>query len=231
MSNFQLKIIAILCMIVDHTTVVFSSYLSPEQYYIGRGIGRIAFPIFCFLIAEGYMYTRSFKRFAMRLALFAVLSEVPFNMMLSNKLWDVSEQNVFFTLLLGLFCLYVYDWLLDEGLGIYAILSVIAFMMIATLFKTDYNWFGIALIFIFYVTQEFALPLRLLSVAAYLCIGTTLLYLPQHNNIVLYDSYAVLLALIPIALYNDEIGYRAKLTKWIFYAIYPLHITFLCLIK
>jgi hypothetical protein len=218
-------------MIIDHTTVVFSSYLSPELYYIGRGIGRLAFPIFCFLIVEGYVYTRSIKRYAIGLALFAVLSEVPFDLMVSGKLWSLDDQNVFFTLLLGLLCLWVYDRLLDENLVIWAFISVIAFVLLAVVLKTDYSWFGVALIFILYVTQDFKLPLKLFLVVAYLCVGTTLLYLPQHNAIVLYDSYAALLALIPIALYNEELGYRGRMVKWIFYIVYPAHITILCLIR
>jgi hypothetical protein len=218
-------------MIVDHATAVLGSNLSPELYYIGRGIGRLAFPIFCFLIAECYVYTQSFKRYALGLAIFAALTEVPFDMMVTNDLWNLGHQNVFFTLLLGLLALYVYDWWMDKRLITPAVLSVGGFMLLAFLLKTDYSWYGVLLIFICYVTRECTLPIRLLSVAAYVCIGTTLLYLPQHSGMGLYISYAAVLALIPIALYNDEPGYRSKLVKWLFYIIYPLHITILCLIR
>ena len=117
MSAFALKIIAMVTMFIDH---LFASCIDPygvdvwnisrhivpgtgtTLYWIGRMIGRIAFPIFCFQIVEGVRYTKNWKRYMARLALLALISEIPFDLALKNFQIDMSSQNVFFTLLFGM---------------------------------------------------------------------------------------------------------------------------------
>ena len=101
-SANTLKIIAIVSMITDHVGFVFF----PHEL-IFRYIGRIAFPIYCFLLTEGFFHTRSIYRYLARMGLFAVLSEIPFNLGLYHVLiyrWNI---NVFFTLFLGLLVMYL----------------------------------------------------------------------------------------------------------------------------
>ena len=117
MSAFALKIIAMVTMFIDH---LFASCIDPygvdvwnisrhivpgtgtTLYWIGRMIGRIAFPIFCFQIVEGVRYTKNWKRYMARLALLALISEIPFDLALKNFQIDMSSQNVFLTLLFGM---------------------------------------------------------------------------------------------------------------------------------
>ena len=115
LSGSTLKLIAVISMLIDHIALV----LGPELefltaslltvggrditcYYIMRRIGRLAFPIFCFLITEGFAHTRNPKRYALRLLIFALLSEVPYNLMVGQTLFYTARQNIYFTLLLGL---------------------------------------------------------------------------------------------------------------------------------
>ena len=97
LTSFQLKWIAIFSMAVDHT----GALLFPEAMWM-RGIGRLAFPIFAFLLAEGYYHTHDVKRYLLRLWLFALISEIPYDLAFQGTLLESGSQNVFFTLGLSL---------------------------------------------------------------------------------------------------------------------------------
>ena len=102
MSSFVLKVIACLTMLIDHAAVVFRADISADAYWVMRGVGRLAFVIFCFFIVEGFIRTRSRGAYALRLGLFALLSEIPFDLMVYGRVMEMSGQNVYLTLLLGL---------------------------------------------------------------------------------------------------------------------------------
>jgi hypothetical protein len=130
-SGSTLKLIAIFTMLIDHTaatilektlmargmgllnttdTVALAQFYAENGliyaiYMIMRLIGRIAFPIFCFLLVQGFLHTRNVTKYAIRLALFAAISEIPFDLAFNNKILEYSHQNVFFTLLIGLLTL------------------------------------------------------------------------------------------------------------------------------
>ena len=92
MSGQSLKFIAIATMVIDHIGLA----LFPDEL-IWRYIGRISFPIFAFLIVEGFVHTSDFKKYIGRILLFAIISEIPFNLLVSGKVLDFTHQNVFFT--------------------------------------------------------------------------------------------------------------------------------------
>ena len=111
LSGSTLKLIAIITMLIDHIgAAVIARLLIAGQgsemlykiYYAMRAVGRVAFPIFCFLLVEGFFYTGSRKKYALRLFGFALLSEIPFDLAFSGKILEFGYQNVFFTLLIGL---------------------------------------------------------------------------------------------------------------------------------
>ena len=107
MTAFTLKLIAFLTMLIDHATaclvdVARIGNVSNTLYFTLRGIGRIAFPIFCFLIVEGAVHTKSKWRYALRILIFAFISEIPFDVALFGSFIKLSAQNVDFTLLIGL---------------------------------------------------------------------------------------------------------------------------------
>ena len=116
-NGSTLKWIAALSMLVDHFAVVFrrgsilagSPLLTSGQYYFLRGVGRLAFPIYAFLLAEGFFHTRSVEKYLLRLLLFGLISEIPFDLAFESAWLDMSYQNVFFTLFLGLLAVYLWD--------------------------------------------------------------------------------------------------------------------------
>lgn len=140
LDSFTLKIIALVTMIIDHTGAV----LFP-QYPILRIIGRISFPIFAFLAAEGFYHTRNVKKYMLRLAGFAVLSEVPFDIVFYGKFFEPAHQNIFFTLLLGVMLMYFYgsQYSLASKAG-----CVILLLLAGDFFRTDYGAWGILMIFV-----------------------------------------------------------------------------------
>ena len=122
-TGTTLKIIAIVAMFIDHFAAIFvqgyyysvSATAEPPQNVeiimtVMRAIGRFGFPIFAFLLVEGFTHTRSVKKYALNLGIFALISELPFNLGFMGVLFYPYYQNVFFTLLLGLLCL----WCISE---------------------------------------------------------------------------------------------------------------------
>ena len=105
LNSFTLKIIAIITMIIDHIGYVFLP-VGTAYYDIARAIGRISFPIFCFLIVQGFFHTRSHINYLIRLLIFALLSEIPFDLAFHKTLFYWNSQNVFITLALGLFAIF-----------------------------------------------------------------------------------------------------------------------------
>lgn len=216
MSVFALKILAILAMSLDHIAAVFLSPIN-MPYLLMRGFGRIAFPIFCFLIVEGYYHTRDVKKYMIRLAGFALVSEIPFDLCFYQKPIYWQHQNVFFTLALGLITIYAIDEIKKRFSTSYIKALVLQFAVIilamttAWFLSTDYSMLGILIIIAFYVGRG-----NIIQIAISICIVT--LYL--GNTFQLYS----LLALIPIYLYN---GKKGPSMRYVFYVFYPAHMLIL----
>ena len=227
LSGSTLKLIALTVMAVDHFAASILYYnillpaapLSPDMpqwdiyrlYEAMRFVGRIAWPIFAFLMVEGFFYTSSRKRYALRLLAFAALSEIPFDLALGDSLWDFSHQNIFFTLLIG-FCVL---WVMERVKGMPGFLflqtaAVFAGCLIAWLLHTDYDWRGVILIVVLYIFR----PNRFLMTAAG-CVS------------LLWEAPACL-AFIPINLYNGKRGFSMK---YFFYLFYPVHLLVLGLLR
>ena len=140
-----LKLIACLSMFIDHLgAVCFSGMMG------FRIIGRLAFPIYCFLLVEGAVHTRNMKKYILRMGIFALISEVPFDLAFYHRLVYTGHQNVFFTLGLGLLAI----WFLEHPIEqldipdvLYKLLVIIAAGLIAEFFNTDYGFTGIAVIY------------------------------------------------------------------------------------
>jgi len=127
-TSFYIKVVAIVTMFIDHVGAVIlerqlvdpsKALVSGSAYYyklysvyrVMRCIGRIAFPLFIFLLVQGFIHTRNRLKYALRLGLFCLISEVPFDMAFKNSYFDLSYQSVFFTLLLGFLFMCVADFI------------------------------------------------------------------------------------------------------------------------
>ena len=224
MNGFALKLIAVVTMLIDHVTAV----LIPEGtlwYMIGRSIGRLAFPIFCFLLVEGLLHTKNVKKYLIRLGIFALLSEIPFDLAFSNKTMNMAflyQQNIFFTLFIGLAVIYAMS-IIEKKYANNMILSnlfdslvVIAGCAISILLLTDYQYLGILLIVAFYLFRgnKIVLTIAVFIVTAFL--GNPLEGLGT-------------ISMLFIWLYNGKRG--PQFNKYIFYAFYPVHILSIYLIS
>lgn len=207
LNTFILKIIAIISMLIDHIGAVFF----PEVAVL-RMIGRMAFPIFAYLLVEGFCYTHDVKKYMMRLGIFALISEVPFDLAFYGTSFTDVHQNVFFTLFIGLVTLYCY-WKVSGTVSKSAVL--IAGMLIAEFLCTDYSSMGIAIIIFFYLFRE-QVFVKLIIVA--------LINIFLMGGIQLYAVFG----LVPVALHNREQGPKIK---WLFYGFYPAHLLVLGLIN
>lgn len=211
LSSFYLKLIAVAAMLVDHVGML----MFPEQIAF-RLIGRISFPIYCFLIVEGFYHTSNIRKYITRLAVFAVISEIPFNYLVSGTLIDIKHQNVFFTLLIGLLTIYGINIICNE---LYKSLLLVAGALAAILFMTDYSFYGVILIYIFYKMREKRLLACALNGIMSFLVGTI--------------QGVASLAAIPILLYNGKKGpdfANSKMWKYAFYAVYPIHMIMLYII-
>lgn len=222
MTGSNLKIIAILSMFIDHVGAV----LFPE-IIVFRVIGRIAFPVFAFLLVQGYHHTGDLRRYFLRLTSFALISEVPFDLAFFDEPLYMGHQNIFFTLALGLAAIYLFDRMKEKNMS----LSWLLFFMIAIIseyLRLDYGILGMITILLFHMHYEKRIP-GIWKVAVlhifYGLLGSGLFFgaFIFRNSI---QAFAVL-AMPVIALYNGEKGISLK---YVFYSFYPLHLAVLAII-
>lgn len=239
-SQEDLKLIACVTMLIDHVgaTVVLKLYLSGQTiggsrqavywvYILMRMIGRIAFPIYCFLLAEGAHYTKNPKKYAMRLAIGAVLSELPFDFAFWGG-WTWEHQSVMLTMLLGFLVL---EAMAKCDHKLLQIIVMLPFALAAEWLQTDYGGAGVLLIALFGLTRE--LPYRwLLQLAGMVLIIYTLIPSWFHiGGIRIPLEMFALIALIPIVLYSGRKATSSKAVQWGFYLFYPVHLMVLCLLQ
>lgn len=258
-SGFDLKLIAVMSMFIDHFAAVVLWSIINASYGIGgimqvqdglmdrvllwvannrefvwtiyevfRLIGRIAFPIYCFLIVEGFAHTKNVGKYALRLGIFALVSEIPFDLAFNDTWWDLSYNNVFFTLVIGLLVIWGISYVLkfykawmekklDKFLGsLFAIgagvILVAGGSYIAEyMLCTDYGAAGVVTIVVMYLLRQvpwfgFAMGVMTLTI---MCSSTEIV---------------ALLGLVPLFRYTGE---RGTNIKYFFYAFYPVHLLLL----
>ncbi len=224
LSGSALKMIAIITMLIDHTAAVLLSIYPPAMtplFYMGgkgysvyricRDVGRVAFPIFCFLLAEGFIHTRNRVRYGRNLFLFALISEIPWNFMFSDT-WTYVKQNVFFTLFLGYLGICAFEYFRKTPWM--QLLSLLALLLAAVKLNADYGWKGYIFVLLIYLLRN--------EKAAQAVVGSCWLS---------YEWKACF-AFLSINMYNGERGFiRGKASKYLFYAFYPVHIAVLVIIR
>lgn len=234
MTSFILKIIAMATMVVDHFGDVYFKQISWMNL-----IGRIAFPIFAFQISEGYLHTKNLKKYFLRLFLFALVSQLPF--MLFYSLYintpDKITLNIFFTLLAGLLAIFLYDKIHHLPLNISKIpkanlvftqflsfFAVICLGALAQVLHFDYGFFGIAIIFLFYLFRENKIAMSFSFITACL-LKYGIPYISSGFNpwYIVLTAFTIL-PIIFICFYNKKQG---KKVKYLLYLFYPVHLLIL----
>ena len=224
LSGSALKMIAIITMLIDHSAEILLRLYAPalrplfylngqviSTYRLCRDIGRCAFPIFCFLLVEGFLHTGNRRKYGRNLLIFALLSEIPWNFMFANT-WHYAKQNVFFTLFLGYlaFCAIEYFWE-DRWKQMLCLLALFGLSFIV---NADYGWRGFIFLLIMYLLRN--------EKASQAIVGSCWLA---------YEWKACF-AFISINMYNGKRGFiKGKAAKYFFYLFYPLHITVLVILR
>lgn len=234
LSGSALKMIAVVTMIIDHIGMIF--FLGPAStsstyyaiYYILRLIGRISFPLFAFLVAEGITHTKNIYKYLLRMLIFAIICEIPFDLVIEGSLFDFSSSNIFFTFtfsiapvaamrLVGKFAIKSKAEFIKKYAHITAfIVATFACLILAEASGAIYSYYGVALVLVFYIFKNNR-PFDLVAAAL-------VLFAFGRLTIELYS----LLALPIIFFYNGERGFiNTKVKQYIFYAIYPVHLVVL----
>ena len=226
LSGSALKLLAIIIMAIDHTAhVVLSRWLPAMQplfvignteyslYRICRDIGRSAFPIFCFLLIEGFLHTSNRFRYGRNLFLFALLSEIPFNCVFQvNSIWDAAHQNVFFTLFFGYLAMCAWEYFENRPLLQGSCLT--ALCVLSYHFRADYGIRGFLFILLLYFLRHEKLAQTLMG------------------SFFLYWEWKACFAFLSLNMYNGKRGFiRGKFGKYFFYIFYPLHLVVLEIIR
>ena len=219
-NAFSIKVLACLFMLTDH----IGWQLFPGQD-IWRLIGRLAFPLFAFMIANGWLHSRDRGKYFLRLALCALLIQWPYWKFISS-----GSLNIFFTLSLGLAAIWLWERQKESG-ALAGGLSVLAVALIAEVVGADYGWYGVLLIFtshLFYGRTPKLFAAWLALNAAFMFYVFFAFYTSEDvlPAVVLYQPFS-LLALLIIANYN---GRKGRKGGWLFYVFYPLHLAVIYLV-
>lgn len=222
LSSNALKLIAIISMLIDHTGVVFFG-----SHPLMRGIGRLAFPIFAFLIAEGARHTSSPVKYCLRLLAFAVISEVPYDLAFHGTMLEFTNQNVYFTLLLGLVSCLILRFLQRRKLGVIALVTTLALGIGAAYLASDFGAMGVAVITLMYVFGDSAPSSRFAGLTLTGAL-TSISYVPLTQFFFIPPQLPAAFAGIPLTFYNGKRG--RKMNKYVFYLVYPLHLLVIALV-
>ena len=226
LSQESLKLIACLTMFIDH----FGHAIVPvlpvphmvELYYACRIIGRIAFPIYCFLLAEGMRHTRSPQKYILRLSLGILLAELPFDILFEGG-FTWAYQSVMVTLSLGAVMLLCMEKIQKKGLKL---LLVLPFAVLAELAKCDYGGWGIVMIALFALIDRSSLQAVALLLVNACMESAALPILGIPISVQLFASAAM----IPISLYSGQKLSHNRVLQWAFYLFYPFHLLILWII-
>lgn len=234
MTSFILKIIAMITMTIDH---LGNSIFKHTTFM--NVIGRIAFPIFAFQLTEGYAHTKNLKKYFLRLFLFALISQIPFMLFTSLFSKDLT-LNIFFTLFFGLLAIFIYDKICScsfcfskvEKLNFcikqfIAIFPAILIGILAQVGNFDYGFWGIAIIFLFYLFRNDKTLMILSFIVACILKYSLTIWLYGYHYLYLFLCLGTMLPIIFICLYNKKQG---KKVKYLLYFFYPVHLFILYIV-
>lgn len=228
LSAAALRWFALFCMLLDHLwgTIV------PGNDWMTY-LGRLAFPIFAFQIAEGYLHTHDYSKYWKRLLLFAILSEVPFDLMIFGTPFYPFHQNVMITLLLGLVAIHVIDQVQHQLVKLWlGCMELAGLFLLGYITFPDYGLLGVLNVVIFYLLRNFP-GAKLAQLAAMIAIhafgfqGMCFVVELLGKTIEVPIQSLAIFSLIPIWLYNGEKGCNNRCLQYLSYAFYPVHMLLL----
>lgn len=225
LTSFGLHLLAMGLMLCDHICLA----LMPDRLWMTCA-GRLAFPIFAFLVAEGFIRTRSRARYARRLLIFALVSEVPFDLLAAGRPVYPFHQNVLWTFLIALGCMQLLEWAKSDprpaARFVVSAGAVLGGFLAGTAFMVDYFGPGVWTVLVFYFfrgdgwRQRLGQLLCLLPLNGWLLAGQTVL----PGGLALPILAFAVLALPFIWLYRGWQGPHGRAVRWLFYGFYPAHL-------
>lgn len=231
-TSASLHFMAMLFMLCDH---VWGILLTGNDWL--TAIGRLAFPIYAFLIVEGYFHTKSLKRYMTRLLVFALISEIPFNLAIGGSLISPLYQNVLFTFLIALSLIWINEQARKKGKIWLSVLTGIGTTLLGMLLGlvtfVDYHHAGILTVLVFYFFRGRKWYHYLLQFVCLAYINLEMLgglsYVIElfGREVWIPQQGFALLALIPIFLYRGKQGIHSRLLQYSRYAFYPGHLLLL----
>lgn len=210
LSGSWLKVIAMVTMTIDHMAVFLPYFHEhPTLYFAMRTIGRVAFIIFAFLLSEGFIHTRDKRIYGRNLAVFAIISQLPYSL-IHNHFLFYSHTNVGFTLLLAFLGMLAMEHYKEEKVKLIAILATI--IIVTLLVKPVRSFAGVGLVWVFYLLRSY--PISRLFVG----------FCMIARNYV----FGQMLGFAVLGLYNGQRGFiKGSIGKYAFYVFYPLHLLIL----
>ena len=226
LDALTLKLLAMAFMLLDHT---WATVWSVPWFTM---IGRLAFPIFAFQIVEGFYHTSNRRRYIKRMLVFALISEIPFNLMVGGSITYPLHQNVMFTFLIALLLM---SWIEKSKKLWVSVGAIVLGMVLGILTFVDYNHYGIFIVLLFYWTYKRPYG-WLVQLVGMLYISNAMggLVYPVElfgRSFEIGQQMFAVLALIPIWLYDGRQGPHSKAIQYACYAFYPAHILVLYLLS
>lgn len=243
-----------LSMLTDHISYCFF----PTAYFM-EFIGEIAYPLYAFMLVQGYVHTKSdykrLARYGTRLLICGIVSEVFFDLCFYNSIFYFGHQNVLFELLIGLSSLWLYDWLKEKNKD--GFISILLAVVLSVLLNTDHQATGIIIIYIFFFANNFinkpvelrrsgiknrprAMILSVFGLFVLITISNIILTSSQITMADIYRNFTdnggwarlgLLIAPILVFFYNGKQGPKNKFLQIFFYSFYPIHIAILYIIN
>ena len=236
LSSFSLHIIAMVFMLCDHlwgTIIPGNDWLTC--------IGRLAFPIFAFMLVEGYFRTKNLKKYITRLIIFAVISEIPFNLMMGSRIFYPIHQNVLWSFIISIGLIHLNEKAKakkNKALQLITVIfTVLAGFILGLITMVDFYHAGILMVLVFYFFRKKTLFDRLCQLFFLWYINVEILGGFGYELEIFGKTFFLnrqglaILSLIPIWLYNGKKGYSSQKLQYAFYAFYPLHMFILSLLK
>lgn len=234
-TSFSLHIMAMVFMLCDH---LWGTIIRGNDWL--TCIGRLTFPIYAFLLVEGYFHTKNLKKYVTRMFLFAVISEIPFNLAMAGSIIYPFHQNVLWSFLIAIGLIHWNEKGKEKQIWkriLIGITSICIGYIVGILTFVDYYNAGIMMVLTFYFFRGKKWWNYLGQLICLWYINFEMLGGLQYEIALFGQTYfftrqgLALLALIPIWLYRGKQGYHSKALQYGYYAFYPLHLLILGLLK